>query len=296
MNSAARTLSERRHARHQRVRAARTLAGLVFLSTAACRRDDPATRGTGGTGAAGGGGGMDGAAGAAGNAAGQGGMDASAAGSAGAGIDGAAHVDARSPADVASTADAASSVDARSPRDAGSALDAIFGWTILDDVSARNVQFKENQITLGKGPDTFCPLGPEVVTADELGDWESLHVSTTLNGETMQSSPASDMLFAPPVLLEFLTALVTLEPGASVPEHDHPHEQLGLVVDGELVLAIAGAEHRLRAGQAYQIPGGVGHAAWTEEGVRCRVLDVFQPVREDYRERFERERGCSASA
>jgi 2-keto-4-pentenoate hydratase/2-oxohepta-3-ene-1,7-dioic acid hydratase in catechol pathway len=97
--------------------------------------------------------------------------------------------------------------------DAGSALDAVFGWTILDDVSARNVQFKENQITLGKGPDTFCPLGPEVVTADELGDWESLHVSTTLNGETMQSSPTSEMVFAPPVLLAFLTALVTLEPG-----------------------------------------------------------------------------------
>lgn len=97
--------------------------------------------------------------------------------------------------------------------DADAALDAVFGWTILDDVSARDVQFKENQLTLGKGPDTFCPLGPEVVTADELGDWQSLHVSTTLNGETMQSSSASEMLFGPPVLLEFLTALVTLEPG-----------------------------------------------------------------------------------
>jgi 2-keto-4-pentenoate hydratase/2-oxohepta-3-ene-1,7-dioic acid hydratase in catechol pathway len=97
--------------------------------------------------------------------------------------------------------------------DAGSALDAVFGWTILDDVSARDVQFKENQLTLGKGPDTFCPLGPEIVTPDELGDWESLHVSTALNGETMQSSPASEMLFPPPVLLEFLTALVTVEPG-----------------------------------------------------------------------------------
>jgi len=97
--------------------------------------------------------------------------------------------------------------------DADSALDAVFGWTILDDVSARDVQFKENQLTLGKGPDTFCPLGPEVVTADEIGDWSTLHVSTTLNGETMQSSPASEMIFPPPVLLEYLTALVTLEPG-----------------------------------------------------------------------------------
>ena len=83
--------------------------------------------------------------------------------------------------------------------------------------------------------------------------------------------------------------LLDFEPGARVAEHSHPHEQLGLVVDGELVLAIAGTEHRLRAGQAYQIPGGVGHAAWTEEGRRCRVLDVFQPVREDYRERHAAE-------
>jgi 2-keto-4-pentenoate hydratase/2-oxohepta-3-ene-1,7-dioic acid hydratase in catechol pathway len=96
---------------------------------------------------------------------------------------------------------------------AGSALDAVFGWTILHDVSARDVQFKDNQITLGKNPDTFAPIGPEIVTADELGDWSTLRVSTTLNGETMQSSPTSDMLFPPARLLEFLSALVTLEPG-----------------------------------------------------------------------------------
>jgi 2,4-diketo-3-deoxy-L-fuconate hydrolase len=94
-----------------------------------------------------------------------------------------------------------------------SALDHVFGWTILHDVSARDVQFKDNQLTLGKGPDTFAPIGPEIVTADEFGDWSTAHVSTTLNGETMQSSPTSEMLFPPPRLLEFLTALVTLEPG-----------------------------------------------------------------------------------
>ena len=89
----------------------------------------------------------------------------------------------------------------------------IFVYTILHDVSARDVQFKDNQITLGKNPDTFAPIGPEVVTADELGDWSTLSVSTTLNGETMQSSPTAEMLFSPPKLLEFLTALITLEPG-----------------------------------------------------------------------------------
>jgi 2-keto-4-pentenoate hydratase/2-oxohepta-3-ene-1,7-dioic acid hydratase in catechol pathway len=94
-----------------------------------------------------------------------------------------------------------------------SALDSVFGWTILHDVSARDIQFKDNQITLGKNPDTFSPLGPEVVTTDEFGDWSKAHVSTTLNGETKQSSPTSEMLFTPARLLEFLTALVTLEPG-----------------------------------------------------------------------------------
>jgi 2-keto-4-pentenoate hydratase/2-oxohepta-3-ene-1,7-dioic acid hydratase in catechol pathway len=94
-----------------------------------------------------------------------------------------------------------------------SALDAVFGWTILHDVSARNIQFKDSQITLGKGPDTFSPLGPEIVTADELGDWATLRVSTTLNGKVMQDAPTSEMLFSPGRLLEFVSRLVTLEPG-----------------------------------------------------------------------------------
>jgi 2,4-diketo-3-deoxy-L-fuconate hydrolase len=94
-----------------------------------------------------------------------------------------------------------------------SALEYVFGWTILHDVSARDVQFKDNQITLGKGPDTFSPIGPEIVTSEELGDWSTLRVSATLNGEVMQDSPTSDMLFSPARLLEFLSAYATLEPG-----------------------------------------------------------------------------------
>jgi unsaturated pyranuronate lyase len=79
--------------------------------------------------------------------------------------------------------------------------------------------------------------------------------------------------------------LLEFEPGARVQAHSHPHEQLGYVVEGELVLEIAGVQHLLRPGDAYQIPGGTEHAAWADE--RCVVLDVFQPVREDYRERVE---------
>jgi quercetin dioxygenase-like cupin family protein len=80
--------------------------------------------------------------------------------------------------------------------------------------------------------------------------------------------------------------LLDFDPGARVAEHSHPHEQLGLVVEGELTLEIDGIPRRLLPGHAYQIPGGVPHAAWTEEDMRCRILDVFQPVREDFLERF----------
>ena len=93
------------------------------------------------------------------------------------------------------------------------ALRHVFGWSVLHDVSAREVQFKDAQITLGKNPDTFAPIGPEIVTADELGDWSALRVSTTLNGTTMQDSATAEMLFTPARLLEFLTDMVTLEPG-----------------------------------------------------------------------------------
>jgi 2,4-diketo-3-deoxy-L-fuconate hydrolase len=93
------------------------------------------------------------------------------------------------------------------------ALEHVFGWTVLHDVSARDVQFKDMQITLGKNPDTFAPIGPEIVTADELGDWSTLRISTTLNGEVMQDAQTSDMLFTPARLLAFLTDLITLEPG-----------------------------------------------------------------------------------
>jgi 2-keto-4-pentenoate hydratase/2-oxohepta-3-ene-1,7-dioic acid hydratase in catechol pathway len=93
------------------------------------------------------------------------------------------------------------------------ALEYVFGYTVLNDVSARDIQFKDSQLTLGKGVDTFAPLGPEIVTADEIPDPSRLHVASYLDGEQMQSSPTSEMLFTPGRLLEFLTAFVTLEPG-----------------------------------------------------------------------------------
>jgi quercetin dioxygenase-like cupin family protein len=102
------------------------------------------------------------------------------------------------------------------------------------------------------------------------------------SGEWLELAPGVRMqpLFGEGAMLN----LLDFQPNARVPEHSHPHEQLGMVVEGELVLQIDGVPHRLRPGAAYQIPGGVPHGAWTEDE-RCRVLDVFQPVREDYREK-----------
>ena len=80
--------------------------------------------------------------------------------------------------------------------------------------------------------------------------------------------------------------LLEFDAHSRVERHSHPHEQLGFLLEGELVLEIDGVAHRLRPNDAYRIPGEVEHAAWTED-VPCRVLDVFQPVREDYRTLFE---------
>ncbi|HET9068356.1 MAG TPA: cupin domain-containing protein [Amaricoccus sp.] len=73
-----------------------------------------------------------------------------------------------------------------------------------------------------------------------------------------------------------------VDPGAAVPEHDHPHEQVVNMLEGGLALTVAGEEMRLGPGDVVVIPGGVRHAARGLAG-GCRVLDVFSPVREAYR-------------
>jgi 2,4-diketo-3-deoxy-L-fuconate hydrolase len=89
----------------------------------------------------------------------------------------------------------------------------LFGYTILNDVSCREVQFKAQQITLGKNFDTFCPLGPCVVTTDELTDPGRIRLRTYLNGELMQDGSTADWIFNLPKLLSFLSRVMTLEPG-----------------------------------------------------------------------------------
>jgi 5-carboxymethyl-2-hydroxymuconate isomerase len=93
------------------------------------------------------------------------------------------------------------------------ALDHVFGYTVGNDVSARDVQFSEGQWVRAKSFDTFCPLGPVVVTADEIGDPQDLRLMTRVNGETVQSSSTAEMIFGVAELLSFLSRAITLEPG-----------------------------------------------------------------------------------
>ena len=87
---------------------------------------------------------------------------------------------------------------------------------------------------------------------------------------------------------EAMLNVIEFEPGATVPLHSHPHEQLGLVLCGMQALVIDGVAHELGPMEGYVLPGGVEHSAYCgPEG--ALVLDVFAPVREDYRERWNAE-------
>lgn len=92
-------------------------------------------------------------------------------------------------------------------------MEGIFGYTCANDVSARNIQFKDSQIVRGKSPDTFCPIGPCIVTADEVPDPHSLNLRTILNGQVVQESNTGEMLFRLPGLISFLSMTFTLMPG-----------------------------------------------------------------------------------
>lgn len=97
------------------------------------------------------------------------------------------------------------------------ALDYVFGYTAANDVSARKWQFMPGgQWIRGKGFDTFCPLGPVLVTADEIPDPQTLHIRTILNGKTMQDHTTGDMIFSVAELISFLSQDTTLLPNTVI--------------------------------------------------------------------------------
>ena len=97
---------------------------------------------------------------------------------------------------------------------AASAYDALAGFTVAQDISERRLQMAAGmQFSMGKSFDTFCPIGPAVVTLDELDDPADLRITCRVNGETVQDDSSAGMIFDVSALVEFLSSVLTLRPG-----------------------------------------------------------------------------------
>lgn len=93
------------------------------------------------------------------------------------------------------------------------ALAHVFGYTVINDVSARDLQLRHMQWFKGKSLDGFCPMGPVVVTADEFGDPQAKRIALRVNGIEKQNSTTANMIFPVDAILEFLSRGMTVEPG-----------------------------------------------------------------------------------
>lgn len=93
------------------------------------------------------------------------------------------------------------------------ALESVFGYTVCNDISARDAQFADNQWFRGKSYDTFCPLGPSVVTRDEIDDPQDLAILCRVDGVTLQESSTAEMIFSVADLISYFSRFMTLEPG-----------------------------------------------------------------------------------
>jgi 2-keto-4-pentenoate hydratase/2-oxohepta-3-ene-1,7-dioic acid hydratase in catechol pathway len=97
--------------------------------------------------------------------------------------------------------------------EAADALEYVAGYTCLNDVSARDLQYSDRQFVRAKSLDTFCPMGPWLVTADEVPDPQGLRIQCLVNGDLMQDASTSDMVFSVAALVSFCSHAFTLEPG-----------------------------------------------------------------------------------
>jgi len=96
---------------------------------------------------------------------------------------------------------------------AENALEAVAGYLCLNDVSARDLQFSDGQWVRGKSLDTFCPIGPELVAAADVPDPQALAIRAVVNGEVLQDSHTSNMIFSVAEVLAHVSRAITLEPG-----------------------------------------------------------------------------------
>ena len=93
------------------------------------------------------------------------------------------------------------------------AFEAVAGYICANDVSARDLQFADKQWTRGKSPDTFCPIGPHLVPAAEVADPHNLRIRTLVNGEVLQDSSTSNLIFGVDEIISYISQTSTLEPG-----------------------------------------------------------------------------------
>jgi 2-keto-4-pentenoate hydratase/2-oxohepta-3-ene-1,7-dioic acid hydratase in catechol pathway len=126
----------------------------------------------------------------------------------------------------------------RIPRD--DALDHVRGYRVANDLSARNLQYTDNQWTRAKGFDTFCPLGERLVPVAELGDGSGLRVIQRLNGTVLQDGSTADLIFDVPFLVAYASNVFTLEPGDLILTGTPPgvgwaREPKLTLVDGDVV-------------------------------------------------------------
>jgi 2-keto-4-pentenoate hydratase/2-oxohepta-3-ene-1,7-dioic acid hydratase in catechol pathway len=103
----------------------------------------------------------------------------------------------------------------------------VYGYTIVNDVSARDVQFASTQWSMSKSFPTFCPLGPAIVTADEIPDPHQLAIGLTIDGEQLQNSNTRELVFKIPELIEHLSSITPLLPGDIVSTGTPPGVGLG---------------------------------------------------------------------
>jgi 2-keto-4-pentenoate hydratase/2-oxohepta-3-ene-1,7-dioic acid hydratase in catechol pathway len=96
---------------------------------------------------------------------------------------------------------------------AENALEAVAGYLCLNDVSARDLQFSDGQWVRGKSLDTFCPVGPHFVSADDVPDPQALSIRALVNGDVLQDSNTSNMIFSVAEIVAHVSQAITLEPG-----------------------------------------------------------------------------------
>lgn len=109
----------------------------------------------------------------------------------------------------------------------------ILGYTVVNDVTARDLQKKDAQWTRGKGFDTFCPVGPIVVSRDEIDPWAGVSLETHVNGEIRQSGNTRDLIFGLDVVIRYIADFMTLMPGDLIATGTP--EGVGPLVEGDVV-------------------------------------------------------------